>query len=218
MHESLPEVFTPANSPNSGDWGDCQLRRLRLRTPHHGHSSRRSLRPNRVRLLPTPTLEPPKLTTSTQSRPRRLLPRRAPRAPRQNRLLNLPPRRHHNRAPRPSGQARRNHRPSIRLRDPAALPLLLPQRHHLRRHHDISRSSYARPQKPPRLPIHLLDRRVSLDHGGQGLRYRLQAHVRGEQPIHASVDIRIYDRGGGVHLNADELLQQSALAVLNEYR
>jgi len=97
------------------------------------------------------------------------------------------------------------------------LSLLLRICRHFLHHHDLQGCSQARPQEPSDIPVYLLDLRIRFYHGHQGLRYRSEDDLRGEQPVHTPLDLRFHYHDCRLHYDADELLQQGLEPVLHEH-
>ena len=79
---------------------------------------------------------------------------------------------------------------------------------HFRYCHDLQGCSCLREEESPDLPQYLLDRRLHFRHVSQGLWHCPEVDLRRQQPIHASVDLRLYDCHWRLHFDPDELLQQ----------
>jgi hypothetical protein len=87
----------------------------------------------------------------------------------------------------------------------------------IREHHDIPRCAKIWPQEPACLHLHLLDCRICVRHVDQGIWYCPETHPRRQQPVYASVDIRIHHCGDCLHFDADELFQQSSESIFDKY-
>ena len=97
------------------------------------------------------------------------------------------------------------------------LPLLLCLRRRLLHRHDIQNCAQVRSQEPPHLPFHLLHIWLRLNHVHQGLWYRAQDDVCGQQPVYTPFDLRIRHPSCWLHPHADELLQQGPKPVLHQH-
>lgn len=87
----------------------------------------------------------------------------------------------------------------------------------LLRLHDLQNCSRIWQAKPLDLPQHLLPGRIGVGYGHQGLRYRPQTYLCGQQPIHSCLNLCFHDHHGGLHLDTDELLQQGTEPVPYKY-
>ena len=76
----------------------------------------------------------------------------------------------------------------------------------LRRSYDLQGGSDSWQEEPPHLPEHLLYRGIDLRDGRQGLWYRPQAHLCGQQSVLSPVYLCVHDNHGRLHSYSDELL------------
>ena len=97
--------------------------------------------------------------------------------------------------------------------NPPRLPVLRALRHHILGRHDLQGVTRVRQEEPAGVHLHL-------QHGGvvdgaqlQGVRDCPEIDVCGHEPVHLPQHLCVPDRHGGVHPNADELLQQGAEPV-----
>lgn len=97
----------------------------------------------------------------------------------------------------------------------SVLDILL-YRRRLRGSHDLPRRSQARPQKSSHLHLHLLDRRLRLDHGCQGVRHCFEADYWRQQPIYSSLNICVRHHSHRLHSYTNELFQQGAQPVFHQ--
>jgi hypothetical protein len=93
------------------------------------------------------------------------------------------------------------------------LPPIRISRLHIRCRDDLQGCPGLRQEEPSCLPGNLLPGRLCVRHVRQGLRHRAEAHLCREQPVLASLYLRLHDRHGGLHLDADELLQQGTQPI-----
>jgi len=59
------------------------------------------------------------------------------------------------------------------------IPVLLLLRHRFLNLHDLQDFPKVRPSQPPRISFHLLDHWISLHHGYQGIRHRIEDDICG---------------------------------------
>lgn len=101
-----------------------------------------------------------------------------------------------------------------------SLPRLLAvrcRRRRLRSLHDLQSRTLLWQEECPHLPVDLFDCWLHLCHVRQGFRYRTEAYLRRQEPVHEPVNIRLHDLDCRLHSDADELLQQGSCLVPNQH-
>ena len=81
--------------------------------------------------------------------------------------------------------------------------------------YDLQSFAKVRKEEPIGLSLDLLNCRLSICHGNQGVRHRTEAHAQRAQSVYASFDVCVRYCGDSMHLDSDELLQQGFESVLH---
>ena len=88
---------------------------------------------------------------------------------------------------------------------------------HLCDYHDLPSRTTTWTEESACLPLNMLDRRLNICHGSQSLWNCAQAHAERRKPVQISFDVCLHHCRGGLHLDANELLQQSIEPILDQY-
>lgn len=86
-------------------------------------------------------------------------------------------------------------------------PHLLCLRCRLLHLHDLQHCAQIRQTKPARLPVYLLDNRLCIYHGDQGIWHCAQDDIRRQQPVFTPFYLCLRNHNGCLHFDTDELLQ-----------